>query len=45
MELSLSEGIARTGGQEYVCTKLPPYMQQILDQGGLLASLNGMTEN
>lgn len=40
MELSLSEGIVRTGGQEYVCTKLPPYMQGILDQGGLIASLN-----
>lgn len=40
MKLSLTEGIARTGGQEYQCTKLPPYMQQILDQGGLIASLN-----
>lgn len=40
MELSLTDGIVRTGGQEYVCTKLPPYMQGILDQGGLIASLN-----
>ena len=40
MDLSLTDGIARTGGQEYVCTKLPPYMQGILDQGGLIASLN-----
>ena len=40
MELSLTEGIARTGGQDYICTKLPPYMQGILDQGGLIASLN-----
>ncbi len=40
MELSLTEGIVTTGGREYVCTKLPPYMQGILDQGGLIASLN-----
>ena len=43
MELSLTEGLAKTGGQEYVCTKLPPYMQGILDQGGLIASLNKET--
>lgn len=40
MELSLSDGIVKTAGQEFVCTKLPPYMQGILDQGGLIASLN-----
>ena len=40
MDLSLAEGIARTGEKDYVCTKLPPYMQQILNQGGLIASLN-----
>jgi 3-isopropylmalate dehydratase small subunit len=40
MELSLTDGIVKTGGQEYICTKLPPYMQGILDQGGLIASLN-----
>ncbi len=40
MELSLSEGIVTCNGREYVCTKLPPYMQGILDQGGLIASLN-----
>ena len=40
MELSLTEGIVRTNGQEFVCTKRPPYMQGILDQGGLIASLN-----
>ena len=44
MDLSLTDGIARTGGQEYVCTKLPPYMQGILDQGGLIASLNKEAE-
>lgn len=40
MELLLSEGIVRCNGKEYVCTKLPEYMQNILDQGGLIASLN-----
>ncbi len=40
MELSLTDGTAKAKGQEFACTKLPPYMQSILDQGGLIASLN-----
>ena len=40
MELSMSDGVVRSGGNEYACTKLPAYMQNILDQGGLIASLN-----
>ncbi|MCD8148544.1 MAG: 3-isopropylmalate dehydratase small subunit [Clostridiales bacterium] len=40
MELSLTDGVATVGDREFVCTKLPPYMQGILDQGGLIASLN-----
>ncbi len=40
MELSMTEGTVRAGGKVYSCTKLPPYMQQILNQGGLIASLN-----
>lgn len=40
MELSMTDGVVRANGQEFVCTKLPPYMQGILDQGGLIASLN-----
>lgn len=40
MELDLQEGIVRVGDKEYQCTKLPVYMQGILDQGGLIASLN-----
>ena len=40
MELSLAEGVARVHGEEFPCTRLNPYMQQILNQGGLLASLN-----
>lgn len=40
MELSMQEGVVRVNGKEYQCTKLPPYMQGILDQGGLIASLD-----
>lgn len=40
MELSLTDGVAQVHGVEFPCTKLNPYMQQILNQGGLLASLN-----
>lgn len=40
MELSLTEGVVRANGKTYSCTKLPEYMQQILSQGGLIASLN-----
>lgn len=39
-DLDLSEGTVITGGVTYSCTKLPPYMQNILNQGGLIASLN-----
>ena len=40
MELDMKEGVVRVGDKEYACTKLPEYMQGILDQGGLIASLN-----
>lgn len=40
MELSMTEGIVTVGGRSFVCTKLPAYMQGILDQGGLIASLD-----
>lgn len=40
MELDLDKGIIKAGGREYPCTKLPAKMQAILDQGGLIASLN-----
>ncbi len=40
MELSMEEGVVRANGREYECTKLPAYMKGILDQGGLIASLN-----
>ena len=40
MELSMTDGTATVNGKTYTCTKLPPYMQGILDQGGLIASLD-----
>lgn len=40
MELLLEEGIIKANGQTFTCTKLPAQMQSILDQGGLIASLN-----
>lgn len=39
-ELDLAEGTIVFEGVTYTCTKLPPYMQNILNQGGLIASLN-----
>lgn len=39
-ELDLSAGTITADGLTYTCTKLPPYMQNILNQGGLIASLN-----
>ncbi|MCR5784628.1 MAG: 3-isopropylmalate dehydratase small subunit [Eubacterium sp.] len=39
MELDMTEGVAKANGTDYECTKLPEYMQGILDKGGLLASL------
>jgi 3-isopropylmalate dehydratase small subunit len=39
-DLDLTEGTITAGKKVYTCTKLPPYMQQILNQGGLIASLN-----
>lgn len=40
MELLLEDGIIKANGQTFTCTKLPSQMQSILDQGGLIASLN-----
>lgn len=39
--LSMEEGTIVANGKTYICTKLPAKMQEILDQGGLIASLNG----
>lgn len=43
-ELSLEDGIITVNGKTYTCTKLPAKMQAILNQGGLIASLNGEKE-
>lgn len=40
MELSMKDGTITANGQTFICTSLPAKMQQILDQGGLIASLN-----
>lgn len=40
MELDLEKGLITANGNSYSCTKLPAQMQAILDQGGLIASLN-----
>ena len=37
MILHMSEGTAEVNGKTYTCTKLPEYMQNILNQGGLIA--------
>ena len=40
IELSLSEGTVSAGNDVFNCTKLPEHLQGILDQGGLIASLD-----
>ena len=40
MELYLDKGIIVANGKEFTCTKLPENLQKILDQGGLIASLD-----
>ena len=39
-DLDLYAGTVTVDGQVFSCTKLPEYMQNILNQGGLIASLN-----
>ena len=38
--LDLTAGTVTVDGKTYTCTKLPPYMQRILNAGGLIAFLN-----
>lgn len=40
MELDLLAGTITANGRTFTCTKLPEKMQDILNQGGLIASLN-----
>ncbi len=39
MELNMEEGTISANGKVFSCTKLPENLQKILDQGGLIASL------
>ena len=40
IELDLLAGTIQAGEKTFACTKLPEKMQEILNQGGLIASLN-----
>ena len=40
IDLSLTDGTIKANGKTYTCTKLPENLQAILNQGGLIASLN-----
>ena len=40
MSLSMEDGVIEANSKTYACTKLPAKMQEILNQGGLIASLN-----
>ena len=40
IELDLLAGTIQAGDKTFTCTKLPEKMQEILNQGGLIASLN-----
>ena len=40
IELDLQAGTIQAGDKTFACTKLPEKMQEILNQGGLIASLN-----
>ncbi|MFA5634264.1 MAG: 3-isopropylmalate dehydratase small subunit [Anaerovoracaceae bacterium] len=40
VELDLSGGTIKIADRTLVCTKLPPYMQKILNEGGLIEFLN-----
>lgn len=42
--LDLLKGSIHANGKEYSCTKLPEYMQTILNAGGLIAFLNNGEE-
>lgn len=39
-EVDMQAGIIKAAGREFECTKLPEYMQNILNAGGLIAFLN-----
>lgn len=44
LTLHMSEGFVEANGEKYECTRLPEYMQNILNNGGLIESLNKEAE-
>ncbi len=44
IEFDMTEGIVRAGDKTFECTKLPLHLQNILGQGGLIASLQGNSD-
>ena len=42
IELDMEKGIVTFGDQTFSCTRLPVHLQKILDQGGLISSLDEM---
>ena len=40
VELDMSEGLLKIGDETLTCTRLPEYMQTILNAGGLIEFLN-----
>lgn len=40
IDIDLTEGLIKLSEETLPCTKLPPYMQNILDNGGLISFLN-----
>ena len=40
MELDMAAGVVRVNGETYDCTRLPENLQAILNQGGLISSLD-----
>ena len=44
ISLDMEKGIVTAGGRTFPCTKLPVRLQKILDQGGLISSLDNPEE-
>lgn len=42
ISLDMEKGIVTAGDRTFSCTKLPAHLQKILDQGGLISSLDSM---
>ena len=42
ISLDMEKGIVTAGDRTFSCTRLPAHLQKILDQGGLISSLDNM---